>query len=85
MKNYLVYILSTLVIAACSEDEPVAEAPGKPEPPKKKYKTYKRIIPMIKSDRMNLEKTADLESARRYILKTFDSYKSDIPSGSSSK
>ncbi len=85
MKKLCIYILSAVVIGGCSEEEPIAEAPGKPPEPKKRYRTYKRIIPMMKSDRMNLERTADLENARRYILKTFDSYKSDIQSSPSSE
>ena len=85
MKRLTTYILSAFIIVACSEEEPVAEAPGKPPEPKKRYRTYKRAIPMMKSDRMNLERAADLENAQRYILKTFDSYKSDIQSSPNSK
>tara|TARA_B100001123_G_C14896075_1_gene861879 strand:- start:440 stop:700 length:261 start_codon:yes stop_codon:yes gene_type:complete len=86
MKKHLLYLSVVLITAGCGNDEPeVVEQPGKPQPPKKKYRTYKRVAPMMKSDRMNLERASDLEDARRYILKTFDSYQSDIPSVSNSK
>ena len=87
MKKNLAYLSIAIIIAACGgeSDEVIAEQPGKPQPPPKKYKTYKRITPMQISDRMNLERASDLESARRYILKTFDSYQLDIPSVSNSK
>jgi len=87
MKKNLVHLLIGIVITACGGDggEAIAEQPGKPQPPKKKYKTYKRITPMHLSDRMNLERASDLQDARRYILKTFDSYQSDIPPVSKSK
>jgi len=68
-----------------NEEDIVEQEIQEPEKPKTKYRTYKRIIPMMKTDRMNLERTTDLQDARRYILKTFDSYKSKIPSSPSSE
>ena len=83
----ITYIFSLFIIANCgSTEEPIVEQEVlEPEKPKIKYRTYKRIIPMMKTDRMNLERTIDLQDARRYILKTFDSYKSEISSSSNSK
>ena len=80
MEKKLIYIPLIMIIIGCSNDELIVEEQVEPEAPKKKYRTYKRITPMIKSDRMNLERTSDIEDARRYILKTFDSYQSKIPS-----
>ena len=87
MKIKLIYtLLLALVISCGSNEDPVAEKIiPEPEKPRFKYRTYKRIIPMIKTDRMNLERTTDIQDARRYILKTFDSYKSKIPSSSDSE
>mgnify|MGYP001296454940 CR=1 FL=1 len=68
-----------------NEENIVEQEVLEPQKPKTKYRTYKRIIPMMKTDRMNIERTTDLQDARRYILKTFDSYKSKIPSSSSPK
>jgi len=87
MKTKLIYtLLLTFIISCGSNDEPIAEQEvQEPEEPKVKYRTYKRIVPMIKTDRMNLERTINIQDAQRYILKTFDSYKSKIPSSSNSK
>ncbi len=87
MKTKLIYILLLTLVMSCGSDEEniVEQEIQEPEKPKTKYRTYKRIIPMMKTDRMNLERTTDLQDARRYILKTFDSYKSKIPSSSSPK
>ena len=87
MKIKLIYTLLLAFVISCgSNEDPVAEKIiPEPEKPRFKYRTYKRIIPMIKTDRMNLERTTDIQDARRYILKTFDSYKSKIPSSSDSE
>ena len=87
IKRKLIYILLLTFIVSCgSNDEPIAEEQiTEPEKPKVKYRTYKRIIPMMQTDRRNLERTTDIQDARRYILKTFDSYKSKIPSSSGSE
>ena len=87
MKIKLIYTLLLAFVISCGSNEyPVAEKIiPEPEKPRFKYRTYKRIIPMIKTDRMNLERTTDIQDARRYILKTFDSYKSKIPSSSNSE
>ena len=87
MKIKLIYtLLLTFIIGCGSDDEPVAQGEVlKPEEPEVKYRTYKRIVPMIKTDRRNLERTINIQDAQRYILKTFDSYKSKIPSSSNSK
>ena len=87
IKRNLIYLLLLTFIVSCgNSDEPIAEEQiAEPEKPKVKYRTYKRIIPMMKTDRRNLERTIDIQDARRYILKTFDSYKSKIPSSSDSK
>ena len=87
MKIKLIYtLLLTFIISCGSNDEPITEQEvQEPEEPKVRYRTYKRIVPMIKTDRMNLERTTNIQDAQRYILKTFDSYKSKIPSSSNSK
>ena len=87
MKIKLIYTLLLIFIISCGgNEEPIAEEIiPEPENPKIKYRTYKRIIPMMKTDRMNLERTTDIQDARRYILKTFDSYKSEISPSSNSK
>ena len=87
MKTRLIYtLLLTFIISCGSNDEPIAEQKvQEPKEPKVKYRTYKRIVPMIKTDRINLERTISIQDAQRYILKTFDSYKSKIPSSSNSK
>lgn len=87
MKIKLIYIILLILIVSCgANEEPVADEII-PEPKKSriKYRTYKRIVPMIKTDRMNLKRTKDIQDARRYILKTFDSYKSEIRSTPDSK
>ena len=87
MKIKLIYILSLIFIIACgSNEEPIVkEITPEPVKPKVKYRTYKRIVPMIKTDRMNIERTTDFQDAQRYILKTFDGYKSEIYSKTNSK
>ena len=87
MKIKLIYtLLLTFIISCGSNDEPIVEQEiQEPEEPKIKYRTYKRIVPMMKTDRINLERTINIQDAQRYILKTFDSYKSKIPSSPNSK
>ena len=87
MKTKLIYtLLLTFIIGCGSNDEPIAEQEvQEPKKPEAKYRTYKRIVPMMKTDRINLERTTNIQDAQRYILKTFDSYKSKIPSSPNSK
>ena len=87
MKRKLIYtLLLTFIISCGNNDEPIVEQEVQaPEEPEVKYRTYKRIVPMMKTDRVNLERTTNIQDAQRYILKTFDSYKSKIPSSSNSK
>ena len=87
MKTKLIYtLLLTFIISCGSNDELIAEQEvEESEEPKVRYRTYKRIVPMMKTDRINLERTTNIQDAQRYILKTFDSYKSKIPSSSNSK
>ena len=87
MKIKLIYtLLLTFIISCGSNDEPIAEEEvQEPKEPKARYRTYKRIVPMMKTDRINLERTTNIQDAQRYILKTFDSYKSKIPSSPNSK
>ena len=87
MKIKLIYIILLIFIVSCGANEEPVTDEIIPEPKKSriKYRTYKRIVPMIKTDRMNLKRTKDIQDARRYILKTFDSYKSEIRSTPDSK
>ena len=86
MKTKLKYILLLLFIIACGNDDSIAE--GKEVElvePKTTYRTYKRAVSTMKLNRNRLERHSNIENAGHYILKTFDNYKSKIPSSSSSE
>jgi len=87
MKIKTIYIFLFLFIISCgANEEPIVEEIiPEPKKPRVKYRTYKRIVPMIKTDRMNIERTTDIQDARRYILKTFDGYKPGVSSKTNSK
>ena len=87
MKIKTIYIFLFLFIISCgANEEPIVEEIiPEPKKPRVKYRTYKRIVPMIKTDRMNIERTTDIQDARRYILKTFDGYKPEVSSKTNSK
>ena len=86
MKTKLKYILLLLFIIACGNDDSIAEEQEvELVEPKITYRTYKRTVSTMKSDRNRLERHSNIENAGHYILKTFDNYKSKIPSNSSSE
>ena len=85
MKRMLIYISLVFFIACGGNEEPIAEKEVEPPKQKSKFKTYKRAVSEMQSDMKNLERHSDIENAKMYILKTFDSYKSKIPSSSNSK
>ena len=86
MKRNLLYILLVFIVA-CGEkvQEPVVEKKVEKPKAKSKFRTYKRVVSEMQSDMENLERHSDVENAKMYILKTFDSYKSNIPRISNSK
>ena len=81
----LIYISLVFFIACGGNEEPVVEKEVEPPEPKAKFKTYKRKVSKMQSDIKNLERHSDIENAKMYILKTFDNYKSKIPSSSNPK
>ena len=50
-----------------------------------KYKSYKRIIPMLEADRKLIENRSDVDNAKRYIIKAFDDHEININKNSSSE
>ena len=87
MKTKLKYILLLLFIIACGNDDNsiVEEQEVESVNPKATYRTYKRTVSTMKLNRNRLERHSNIENAGHYILKTFDSYKTKIPSSSSSE
>ena len=78
-----ILILFLILIVACT---------GNPEPEKEpkiknevKYKSYKRIIPMLEADRKLIESRSDVDNAKRYIIKAFDGHEMNINKSSNSE
>ena len=85
--NILYFFLVTLFfIVGCGEENipEVVETNDDPVEQKEdfKFKSYRRIIPIINLGRTQLEKSSDIDGAGRNLLKTFDKNKSEIGSSS---
>ena len=73
--KYLSILILLLIFACGDNSEPEVVLEAKDEV---KYKSYKRIIPMLEADRKLIENRSDVDNAKRYIMKTFDNYEINI-------
>lgn len=85
-KIFYLFSIALFVLVGCGEEKiPEVEETNDEIVEEKenfKFKSYKRITPIINIGRNQLEKSSDMENAGRNLLKTFDKNKSKIGSSS---